>query len=260
MENNNTTKSADDTESFFRNMISVSPLSIPEEERPRERLIRSGPESLSDQELLSIILVSGIRYKNVNILAYELLSMLDKENKIPSVEKLDELNGLGISKACAVSAMLEFGRRKWAMGQKIRHPRDIYELIRHHADRRREKFLCLSLNGAHEVLAVRTVTIGLVNRTIIHPREVFADAIHDRATAIVVAHNHPSGNVRPSEEDNEITLRLKTAADILGLSFLDHLIFSHQCYFSYRQEGFIQDSNGKFQVETACNPDEKPDI
>jgi DNA repair protein RadC len=216
------------------------PLSLPKEERPRERLIRSGPESLSDQDLLSIVLVSGVRGKNVNLLAHELLLKLDKEKNIPPVRELCMLNGMGESKACTVAAMLEFGRRKWASGQRIQHPGDIYNLIRHHADRRQERFLCLSLNGAHEVLAVRIVTIGLVNRTIVHPREVFADPILDRASAIVVAHNHPSGNLKPSGEDNDITWRLKRAADILGLNFLDHLIFSETFYFSYQQEGLIK--------------------
>jgi len=220
------------------------PLSLPREDRPRERLIRYGPEAISDQELLSVILVSGVRGKNVTRLARELLLKLDKEKHIPPVKELCHLTGLGESKACAIAAMLEFGRRKWASGQRIRSPTDIFELIRHHADRRQERFLCLSLNGAHEVLVVRIVTIGLVNRTIIHPREVFADPIIDRASAVVVAHNHPSGNIQPSEEDNEITRRLKIAADILGLNLLDHLIFTESMYFSFRQEGLIGEAKG----------------
>jgi DNA repair protein RadC len=223
----------------LRNKLCFSPLSLAKEDRPRERLIRAGPESLSDQELLSIILVSGIRGKNVSILSQELLSLLDKAKEIPPVSELCRLEGLGESKACIVAAMLELGRRKWASGQRIKHPDDIFNLIRHYADRRQERFLCLSLNGAHEVLAVRIVTIGLVNRTIIHPREVFADPIHDRASAIVVAHNHPSGNLQPSGEDTEITSRLNAAADILGLNFLDHLIFSENLFFSFRKEGLI---------------------
>jgi DNA repair protein RadC len=134
-----------------------------------------------------------------------------------------------------VVAMLEFGRRKWAGGVKIKHPQDIFNLIRHYADRRQEHFLCLSLNGAHEVIATRVVTIGLVNRTIVHPREVFADPLMDRASAVIVAHNHPSGQLMPSPEDDEITLRLKVTAEILGFNFLDHVIFSEASYFSYRQ-------------------------
>jgi DNA repair protein RadC len=131
--------------------------------------------------------------------------------------------------------MLEFGRRRWGLsGRRIGAPVDIYRIIRHYADRPQERFICLSMNGAHEVLAVRVVTVGLVNRTIVHPREVFADPIMDRASAIIVAHNHPSGIVDPSAEDDEITSRLKAAADVLGIRFLDHIIFSEVLYFSYR--------------------------
>jgi len=218
------------------------PLSLPRELRPREKLIRCGPGALSDRELLSIILVSGVRGKSVTVLAGELLEKLDRERDIPSVEELKKLAGLGESKACTAAAMLEFGRRKWASGQRIKNPADIFNLIRHHADRRQERFICLSLNGAHELLASRIVTIGLVNRTIIHPREVFADPLLDRASAIAVAHNHPSGNLKPSAEDTDITVRLKIAADILGISFLDHVIFSASNFFSCRQEGLIKPS------------------
>jgi DNA repair protein RadC len=146
---------------------------------------------------------------------------------------------MGESKACLVAAMLEFGRRKWASGQKIRNPADIYGLVRHFSGRRQEYFLCVSLNGAHEVIALRIVTIGLVNRTIVHPREVFADPLLDRASAVAVAHNHPSGDLNPSKEDEEITVRLNAAAELLGLNFLDHLIFSDNHWFSYRQSGFF---------------------
>jgi len=223
--------------------VCPGPLSLPRESRPRERLIRCGPEALSDKELLSIVLVSGIQGKTVSVLAQELLGKLDREKGIPAVKDLKELTGLGESKACTIAAMLEFGRRKWASGQRIRNPMDIFDLIRHHADRRQEKFVCLSLNGAHELLAVRLVTIGLVNRTIVHPREVFADPLLDRASAIAVAHNHPSGNLNPSAEDSDITRRLKAAADILGINFLDHVIFSETSFFSFRQEGLIETKN-----------------
>ncbi|MDR1971747.1 MAG: DNA repair protein RadC [Treponema sp.] len=206
--------------------------------RPRERLLWGGPSCLSDHELLAVLLNTGIRGKNVTALAGELLELLDHEKDIPSVRDLQALSGMGVGKACAVAAMLEFGRRRWgAAGARIRQPQDIYTLLRHHADRKQERFLCLSLNGAHEVLALRIVSIGLVNRTIVHPREVFADPIIDRAAAVIVAHNHPSGQLKPSPEDDEITARLKAAADLLGLHFLDHLIFTESAWYSYRESG-----------------------
>ncbi|MDR1143644.1 MAG: DNA repair protein RadC [Spirochaetaceae bacterium] len=219
--------------------ISRGLLSLPREERPRERLLKDGPGALSDWDLLCIVLNTGIRGKGVDVLAGELLDKLDRCKDIPSVQELARINGLGLSKACAVTSMLELGRRRWGQqGTRIREPADVYELIRHFADRRQERFICLSLNGAHEVLAVRVVTVGLVNRTIVHPREVFSDPLQDRASAVCVAHNHPSGKVKPSAEDDEMTGTLKTAADVLGIHFLDHLVFSGETFFSYRESGF----------------------
>jgi DNA repair protein RadC len=215
-------------------------LSLPREKRPRERLLKEGPAALSDWDLLCIVLTTGIRGKGVDVLAGELLDKLDRCKDIPSVKELVQINGLGLSKACAVSSMLELGRRRWGQqGKRIRDPSDVYELVRHFADRRQERFICLSLNGAHEVLAVRVVTVGLVNKTIVHPREVFSDPIQDRASAVCVAHNHPSGKVKPSAEDDEMTGTLKAAADVLGIHFLDHLIFSGDSCFSYREAGFL---------------------
>jgi DNA repair protein RadC len=205
---------------------------------PRERLLASGPESLSDHELLAILLNTGIRGKSVSALAKELLGQINRNKGIPPVKELSRLSGMGTAKACAVVAMLEFGRRRWgAAGTRIRQPGDIHGVLRYHADRKQERFLCLSLNGAHEIIAVRIVSLGLVNRTIVHPREVFADPIIDRAAAVIVAHNHPSGNTEPSEEDDAITARLKASAEILGLHFLDHLIFTETAWFSYRESG-----------------------
>ncbi|MDR3115135.1 MAG: DNA repair protein RadC [Treponema sp.] len=211
---------------------------LPQEDPLREKLMNTGPDAMSDQELLAILLNGGMRSTHTRTLATELLEYLDQEKGIPPVKELSLFPGMGKIKACSIVAMLEFGRRRWgAAGTRIKQPQDIYPLIRHHADRRQERFICLSLNGAHEILAVRIVTIGLVNRTIVHPREVFADPILDRASAVIVAHNHPSGQLTPSAEDDEITRRLKTAAEILGLHFLDHLIFSDTAYLSYRQTG-----------------------
>jgi DNA repair protein RadC len=132
--------------------------------------------------------------------------------------------------------MLEFGRRRWGItGTRIRVPQDIYALVRHYANRKQERFISVSLNGAHEVLAVRVVTMGLVNRTIVHPREIYADPIADRCCAVCVCHNHPSGDLDPSPEDDEVTYSLQGAAKILGINFLDHIIFSEHNFFSYRQ-------------------------
>jgi DNA repair protein RadC len=207
------------------------------ETRPRERLIAKGADALSDRELLAILLSTGAKGKDVWALAGELLERLDAEKGIPDVAELVKIKGIGKGNSCSIAAMLEFGRRRWGVtGTRIRGPENAFSLIKHYANRRQEYFICISLNGAHEVFAARVVTIGLVNRTMVHPREVFADPILDRATAVIVAHNHPSGQVTPSPEDDEITKRLRAAAEVLGLSFLDHIIFSETAYFSYQED------------------------
>ncbi|MDR0583737.1 MAG: DNA repair protein RadC [Treponema sp.] len=217
---------------------------LPPDKRPRERLLANGPASLSDAELLAVILNTGTQGKNVSILAGEVLGLLDRNKNIPRIEELSRLTGMGKTKASQVAAMLEFGRRRWgSVGTRVKQPLDIFTLVRHNADRKQERFISISLNGAHEALAVRVVTIGLLNRTIVHPREVFADLIQDRAAAFAVAHNHPSGKILPSSEDDEITERLRAAADILGLHFLDHLIFSENDWWSYRQNGRIGENS-----------------
>jgi DNA repair protein RadC len=215
---------------------------VPAGERPRERLKSLGPGALSDQELLSILLNTGVRGKNVSLLAAELLDRLEEYQDIPSIKDLAGLTGLGESKASAIVAMLEFGRRRWGVaGLKVKHPSDVYNLVRHYANRKQERFICISLNGAHEVLAIRVVTVGLVNRTIVHPREVFADPLSDRSCAVCVCHNHPSGDIKPSLEDDTVTYNLKRAAEVLGIHFLDHIVFSETAFFSYRQAGKLKD-------------------
>jgi DNA repair protein RadC len=206
------------------------------EANPWEKLADKGADTLSDLELLAVFLNTGVKGKGLWSLAEELLESLDAANGVPNVEELTKITGLDRRKSCSISAMLEFGRRRWGIvGTRINGPENVFSLIRHYADRRQERFICVSLNGAHEVFAARVVTIGLVNKTMTHPREVFADPIMDRASAVIVAHNHPSGQLTPSAEDDEITERLRTAAGILGLNFLDHIIFSETDYFSYQK-------------------------
>ncbi|MDR2445091.1 MAG: DNA repair protein RadC [Spirochaetaceae bacterium] len=214
----------------------IAPKHLPENLRPRSRLLSEGPAALSDRELLSILLNTGVKGKNVSLLADELRERLDANKNIPSVEELSAM--IGEFKACSIVAMLEFGRRRWGCRNvRIKNAADIFPLIRHYADCSQERFISVSLNGAHEVLAVRVVTVGLVNKSIIHPREVFADVIADRASAICVAHNHPSRILEPSDQDDDVTVRLIKAANLLGINFLDHLIFTETDYYSYRAAG-----------------------
>jgi len=120
---------------------------------------------------------------------------------------------------------------------QIKCPIDIFNCLKRYSRCRQEHFLVLTFNGAHEVISIHISTIGLVNKTVAHPREVLTHAIKDNAVAIIVAHNHPSGSLKPSDEDDEITERLKDACKIMGIHFLDHLIISKDGYYSYRQNG-----------------------
>jgi DNA repair protein RadC len=207
---------------------------IPLQDRPREKLQQKGAQSLSDQELLAILLGSGTRTHDVMTLAKRILKVLDETSANPTLEDLTGIDGIGPAKATLISAALEFARRRIRPeGFKITFPTDVLPLIRHMADRKQEHFLCISLNGANEVIATRTISVGLVNKTQVHPREVFADPITDRASAVIIAHNHPAGNVTPSNDDVEITRNLNAAGETLGIKVLDHIIFSHKGYYSF---------------------------
>ena len=211
---------------------------MPVNQRPRERLSAFGPTYLTDKELLAVLIGSGIKGKGVNSLAEEVLHLLDITNYKTDFRTLKQVSGLGPARAALISAALEFCRRIFRPGfYKISFPRDILPIVRHYAERKQEHFLCLSLNGAQEVIANRIVSIGLLNKTVVHPREVFAGPITDRAASIICAHNHPSGNVLPSHEDRDVTFMLKKSGKILGIRLLDHVIFSEKEYFSFQEQG-----------------------
>ncbi len=198
-----------------------------ESERPRERLLAFGADRLSDVDLLSLLIGSGVHGNRVETIAGRLLELLDRSNGGIDIDRIRSIQGIGNARAAQISAALEFARRRFLPERsRIRYPQDVLPYIRHFGDRKQEHFLCLSLNGAHEVIAVRVVSIGLVNRTIVHPREVYADPLQDRAAAVIAAHNHPSGNVEPSSEDREITERLRQAGETLGVRLLDHIVFA----------------------------------
>lgn len=209
---------------------------LPRNERPREKLLEKGAGFLSDRELLAVILGKGTQKDDVLSLSKKIVKIIDEKGLGFSAKDLMDLDGIGEAKATAIAAAFEFVRRRIKPeGLKIKFPADILPLIQHYGDRKQEHFLSVSLNGANEVMNVRVVSMGLVNKTPVHPREVFADIIAERASAVIVAHNHPSGDLTPSAEDMKITKQLKEAASILGLSVLDHLIFSAKGYYSFAE-------------------------
>jgi len=213
---------------------------LPKSERPWEKLRDKGAEALSDLELLAIILGSGTKGHEVITVADQLLKVLDRTDSQPGPEELEQIEGMGPAKATLILAALEFARRRIRPeGLKISFPTDILPIIRHFGDRKQEHFLCISLNGANEVIQTRVVSVGLVNKTQVHPREVFADPITDRASAVIVAHNHPAGGTSPSQEDREVTQQLKSAGETLGIRLLDHIIFDQKGYYSFLEKGEI---------------------
>lgn len=211
---------------------------IPKRERPREKLQERGAAALSDLELLAVLVGKGTKGHDVMSVAEHILKMLDAAHGELSMEELQKIEGIGPAKAMLVDAALEFARRRIRPeGLKISFPPDVLPLIQHYADRKQEHFLCVSLNGANEVIASRVVSVGLVNKTQVHPREVFAEPITDRAAAIIAAHNHPAGDLLPSKEDMEITKTLSAAGKLLGIRLLDHIIFNRKGYYSFLEHG-----------------------
>ncbi len=213
---------------------------IPEDDRPREKLLRKGASALSDQELLAILLGKGTPGMDVMTLAGKLSRLIDEKGLQVRAEDLMQFAGVGDAKAPLILAAIEFARRRIKPeGAKIETPADLLPHVRHYADRKQEYFLCASINGANEILNIRVVCIGLIDRSPVHPREVFADAIADRASAVIVAHNHPSGGLEPSSSDINITSQLKAAGAIVGIELLDHIIFNRTGYFSFLEAGTL---------------------
>ena len=213
---------------------------IPHSERPREKLLSQGALFLSDQELLAIILGKGTQKDDVLALSKKIVKVIDEKGLAFTAHDITNIDGIGTAKAASIAAAFEFVRRRIKPeGLKIKFPADVLPLIQHYADRKQEHFLSISINGANEIMNVRVVSIGLVNKSHVHPREVFADVISERASAVIVAHNHPQGELKPSEEDIKITKQLKETAKILGLSLLDHIIFNPKGYYSFAEQDAI---------------------
>jgi DNA repair protein RadC len=220
--------------------MSKSISDIPEQDRPREKLLSKGAAALSDQELLAVLLGKGTPGMDVMTLAGKLARTIDEKGLGVKAEDLTSFAGVGDAKATLILAAIEFARRRIKPdGAKIETPADLLPHVRHFADRKQEHLICASINGANEILNIRVVSIGLIDRTPVHPREVFADALSDRASAIIVAHNHPAGALEPSAYDLEVTNQLKAAGAVIGIVLLDHIIFNRTDYYSFLENGRI---------------------
>lgn len=218
---------------------------LPVDERPREKLVRLGAEALSNAELLSIILRTGSTRQTAIRLADELLTRVEGLRGLSdvSVEELTKIPGIGPVKAMQMVALSELTRRLYAAQhtrRKIDSADELVELLMPQMRfATKELFMLVLLNSQNQILATQEISKGTVNETIVHPREVFREAIRRNSTALVLAHNHPSGNPEPSKEDLEITRRLSEGGRLLGIEVLDHLIIGDGQYVSLRERGII---------------------
>lgn len=194
--------------------------------RPREKIQQKGVESLSDHELLMAIVGSGNAQADVVQISRQLKKLISEKGSNLSYKDLLTVKSLGPAKATSIMASFELWRRQFQVTERpiIDSPEKAVAHLADIRDKKQEYFVCLTLDGANRLIAKRTITIGTLTSSLVHPREVFADAITDRAASIIVAHNHPSGNLAPSEPDLEITRRLNDASILLGIKLNDHLI------------------------------------
>jgi len=220
-------------------------LDMQKEERPRERLLKSGAASLADSELLAIILRTGTKQENVINLSQRLLSMYNlKQLSQTNIASLTQIHGIKESKAAQIAACFEIARRLETFSeetkQKINSPEDVYRRIYPRMrEQKKEMFIELCLDTKNQIIKEETISIGSLNANIVHPREVFKMALAESAAHIIVVHNHPSGDPTPSREDIEITKKLAETGKIMGIDVLDHVIIGDGRHFSMKEAGHI---------------------
>ena len=213
---------------------------LPAHNRPREKLKERGASALTDEDLVAAILGRGVEGQDLRTISRSVAKLIRNHRANLTIEHLTAVRGMGLAKAAQILSAFELARRYLIKDAvKITGAQDVIPLLADIADKKQEHFVCISLNGAHEVIKKRIVTIGLVDRSPVHPREVYADVISDRAAAVIFAHNHPSGDLKPSNSDLKIQEQLTEAGKILGIRVLDHLIVTKKGYFSFQEAGLI---------------------
>ena len=213
---------------------------LPKHNRPREKLKERGASALTDEELVAAILGRGVEGQSLVTISKSVANLIRKHKEDLSVEHLTAVRGVGLAKAAQILSAFELARRYLLKETvKITGAQDVLPLLADIASKQQEHFVCISLNGAYEVIEKRIVTIGLVDRSQVHPREIYADVISDRAAAVIFAHNHPSGDLKPSNSDLKIHEQLTEAGKILGIRIIDHLIVTGKGYYSFQEAGLI---------------------
>jgi DNA repair protein RadC len=219
---------------------------LPKSERPRERLQKHGAEALSSQELLALVIGRGVSKKSVMTIAQELLTRFGNIKTISeaTIEELSQIKGIGLAKAAQIKACFELGKRQDLEPElkdfDIKDPQSVVKAIRASIkDKAKEHFKLILLNARNKIIGISTISIGSLNASIVHPREVFKDAIMHGAYSVVLAHNHPSGDSEPSEDDLMITKRLVEAGKILDIKVTDHIIITKNGYFGFKEKNLI---------------------
>ena len=213
---------------------------MPEFSRPREKLKEKGAEALSDPELIAVILGSGNKGQDVMTLSSKIAKIIADKKGSLLLDDLINIEGVGLAKACQVLSGFELARRHILRESVIiTEPKHVLPMLSDIVNKQQEYFVCISLNGANEVIEKRHITVGLLNNCQVHPREVFADVITDRAASVIFAHNHPSGDLNPSTSDLQIQEQLAQAGKILGINIIDHIIISKRGYYSFQENGLI---------------------
>ena len=207
---------------------------LQKQDRPREKLLAKGPSSLSDFELLQALIGSGNAQADVSQIARETLKLFKLSGANITYEELKKVSGLGPARITEILSALELSKRYLIDSEQpiIDSPERAVEQLSDIRDKKQEHFVVMTLDGANRLIAKRTITIGTLNASLVHPREVFADAITDRAASIIVAHNHPSNNPEPSQADIDLTNRLKEAGKLIGINVLDHILVTKNSYGS----------------------------
>jgi DNA repair protein RadC len=218
---------------------------LPKEERPRERLVKFGEQSLSVQELLQLILGRGVAGESVAVTAQKLLAQFGSLQKLAeaSIEELSSIRGIGLAKAAQIKAAFEISRRLSTQvpsykSKELTDPEKVYRLIKSKLKNyHKEHFYLIALNSRNHSIA--EVSVGSLNASIVHPREVFGEAIKNKAASVIFVHNHPSGDPEPSEDDLLLTKKLVESGKILGIEVFDHIIVVKNRFLSFKEKDLL---------------------
>ena len=217
---------------------------LPKIERPREKLVSKGPQNLKDEELLAILLRTGREGKNVLELARQVLSQYPKKRLLKmKYEDLIKIKGINSAKACTILASIELVKRGLEKGEEtlpiIRSTKDVIAQAVYMRDKTREHLMTIYLNARNEMIFKKPMFIGTLNANLVHPREIFQEALKQNAASVILVHNHPSGDAEPSEDDLTITKRIIEAGKTMGIDVLDHVIITKNKVFSFKERKLI---------------------